>query len=98
MNEMILFIISGVLTFIFYQCYAKKIVDDFPLFFSFLLVNIMKMMKINFTNNSFSLIPYYIFFLMCLKNMVLCFRGKISLPKVSLMIFAFIIMTYIIIY
>ena len=98
MNEIIQFTISGILTFMFYQYYAKKISDEIPLFSSFFLINIMKMMKINFINNNPLLIPYYIFFIMCLKNIVMCFKGKIALLKVLLIIFAFIIMTYVIMY
>ena len=98
MNKIIQFIISGILTFMFYQYYAKKISDEIPLFSSFFLINIMKMMKINFNQNNFSLIPYYIFFIICLKNMILCLKGKITLLKIFPIILTFIAMTYIILY
>lgn len=98
MNETIQFIISSILTIIFYRYYSKKISDNFPLLFSFLLVIIFKIMKINFNQNNFSLIPYYIFFIICLKNMILCLKGKITLLKIFPIILTFIAMTYIILY
>ena len=41
---------------------------------------------------------YQYYAIMCLKNIVMCFKGKIALLKVLLIIFAFIIMTYVIMY
>ena len=38
MNKIIQFIISGILTFMFYYYYAKKLSDEIPLFSSFFLL------------------------------------------------------------
>lgn len=97
MAKIIQFMISGTLTFIFYYRYSKKISEDIPLFSSFILINILKMTKINFITDYILWILYYIIFIICFKNIVLCFRGKATVLRVTFIAVLFIIITYIII-
>ena len=97
MTKIIQFMISGILTFIFYRHYSKKISEDIPLFSSFILLNILKMTEINFITNNILWILYYIIFIICFKNIVLCFKGKATVLRVTFIAILFITITYIII-
>ncbi|MDO5089723.1 MAG: hypothetical protein Q4D53_08050 [Leptotrichiaceae bacterium] len=95
MNEITQFIIAAISVFIFYQ-YYNKISEDIPLFFSFILINIIKMTKVNFVTDYIARISYYIIFIICLINIILCFKGKVNLVRVTLIGIAFITVTYLI--
>ncbi|RRD40607.1 hypothetical protein EII29_01300 [Leptotrichia sp. OH3620_COT-345] len=97
MSEITQFIIAAISIFIFYQYYSK-ISENVPLFFSFILINIIKMTKVNFVTDYISRILYYNIFIICLINIILCFKGKVNLIRVLLIGIAFITVTYLIAY
>ena len=97
MKEITQFGMAAILIFIFYKHWSRKISEDFPIFFSFIFMNILKMTKINSVTDYISWILYYIIFIICFRNALLCLKGRVSVLRVIFIGVEFLIGTYLII-